>query len=280
MSERRIVVGCDGGGTKCHARVAIMEGQTVLQQADATAGPANVNSDFDLALRNVVLATQSAIRSLPPDRVGLPMHMVAALAGSATLEDDSRIEMRLREALPIERVRIVADVAVLFAAAELKGRGVATIVGTGSIAWARDEHGELFRAGGLGHEKGDEGSGHWIGFQAVEAGLLDRPEKSKEPRELARLATQVFDVAASDDRARVIIDQAADHISRLLAAACQNLKTEYSRPLPWVCGGGVAVNQYQWLEQIRARSAASGLFLTAPRLIAEPVLGALKMAAR
>src|SRR6185295_19261309 len=43
------------------------------------------------------------------------------------------------------------------------------IAGTGSIAYGRNAQGEAARAGGWGHMIGDEGSGYWIGREALAA---------------------------------------------------------------------------------------------------------------
>ena len=45
--------------------------------------------------------------------------------------------------------------------------GALLISGTGSIAFAHDGKGNIFRSGGWGHRAGDEGSGYWIGREAV-----------------------------------------------------------------------------------------------------------------
>ncbi len=51
------------------------------------------------------------------------------------------------------------------------GPGVVCISGTGSVAFGRNERGELARAGGWGRLVSDEGSGHWIGQRAVSQSL-------------------------------------------------------------------------------------------------------------
>jgi N-acetylglucosamine kinase-like BadF-type ATPase len=43
------------------------------------------------------------------------------------------------------------------------------VCGTGSIAWGRNAAGEIARAGGWGWHLADEGSGFWIGEQAMRA---------------------------------------------------------------------------------------------------------------
>src|SRR5256885_3664729 len=49
--------------------------------------------------------------------------------------------------------------------------GVLLIAGTGSIVIGRDKDRNMFRVGGWGPHFGDEGSGFWIGREAVRAAL-------------------------------------------------------------------------------------------------------------
>src|SRR5881628_2177520 len=67
------------------------------------------------------------------------------------------------------RVRVLADAEVALSAAFGRGPGVLVNAGTGSIAYARDPHGGLHRAGGYGWQLGDEGGGYWLGRRALEA---------------------------------------------------------------------------------------------------------------
>src|SRR5262249_21314872 len=65
-----------------------------------------------------------------------------------------------------KRIVVKSDVeAAWLAAFGPRGAGIVVISGTGSIAYGRTRDGRSARAGGLGPEKGDEGSGYWIGRQ-------------------------------------------------------------------------------------------------------------------
>jgi N-acetylglucosamine kinase-like BadF-type ATPase len=67
-------------------------------------------------------------------------------------------------------VLVVNDaLAALVAGAGDEGPGIVLIAGTGSICYGRNEAGQAARAGGWGYLLGDEGSGWWIGRQALSA---------------------------------------------------------------------------------------------------------------
>lgn len=51
--------------------------------------------------------------------------------------------------------------------------GLIVIAGTGSVARGRNAEGQDYRVGGWGHLFGDEGSGYWIGREAIRATLAE-----------------------------------------------------------------------------------------------------------
>ena len=162
----RILAGCDGGGSKCEVVVRAFENDgTVLNQGIAVGGSANANSNLAEACNTVVQVTLKARKESGVEAEELE-HMVVALAGTGKTEIRVEVKRRLIEALPVRAITVVPDAGILFAAALTKvqraSAALATIVGTGSIAWAKDR-GRFTRAGGLGPKRGDEGSAYWIG---------------------------------------------------------------------------------------------------------------------
>lgn len=76
------------------------------------------------------------------------------------------------------QIDVVADIDIAFEAAFGQQPGVMVIAGTGAIAYGRNGHGLTARASGWGPAVSDEGSGHWIGAEAVRLALraYDRGE--------------------------------------------------------------------------------------------------------
>jgi glucosamine kinase len=66
---------------------------------------------------------------------------------------------------------LCGDVDIALDAAFSGGPGILVIAGTGSNAIGRSPTGELHGAGGWGQVIGDEGSGYWIGLEAIRAAL-------------------------------------------------------------------------------------------------------------
>lgn len=92
------------------------------------------------------------------------------VAGAARAEIAAQVRAILAE-LSLTNVEIVGDTVIALDSAFGSAPGVIAIAGTGSIAYARDASGRLERAGGWGFAVSDEGSGHWIGREAVSAVL-------------------------------------------------------------------------------------------------------------
>jgi glucosamine kinase len=92
----------------------------------------------------------------------------AGVAGAARDEVRKQIVDTLAE-LVTARIEIVGDMVIAHEAALEGSPGIVVLAGTGSMAYACDAFGRTARAGGWGYAISDEGSGHWIGVQAVAA---------------------------------------------------------------------------------------------------------------
>jgi len=75
---------------------------------------------------------------------------------------------------------ICGDEEIALDAAFQGGPGILVIAGTGSNAIGRSRSGGLFGAGGWGPVVGDEGSGYWIGLEAIRVALHARDQQSEE----------------------------------------------------------------------------------------------------
>lgn len=301
----RIVAACDGGGTKCTVRIrAIDDGSTPIREGQATTGPANVRTDPESAAQNILSATQLALAD-----AGLPTAtrldvFVGALAGAGKKEVQHQWQARLERQLSVDRVRIITDVEALFGASDWPADSaqVATIVGTGSIAWLRFADGTMRRAGGLGPLVGDEGGGFWIGKQAILASVnwpddlltervveacraqsaerivQDWNSGALDNRTVARVASDVFALADRSPCAAEIVEQAAGEIASIVVQVVAEEHSAAAELLPWIVAGGVAVHQPSWVERIRRQCSHCGVHLERPTMVEEPVAGALRLA--
>jgi len=168
------VIGLDIGGTKTRG-VRFQDDEPVR---DETAGSANVqNVSREQAAANLA--------ELFGKIGGGRIDQVYAGAGGIDTDEDARaLADLIAPHAPGARITVVHDSRLLLAAGGAS-TGVAVIAGTGSAAWGKNDAGEEARAGGWGYLLGDEGSGYWLGREAVRHSLR-RMNQGLEPDRLSR----------------------------------------------------------------------------------------------
>jgi glucosamine kinase len=181
---------------------------------------------------------------------------------------------------------------------------VAVIAGTGSAAWGRNSEGEEARAGGWGFLLGDEGSGYWLGREAVRHSLrrmnkglepdgltvallescgVDDPNKlialfhseDTDRRYWAQRAAAVVETAREGlEISRQLLDQAGRDLAELAAQPVRQLGLHG----PVILGGGLGMNVEPLQSAFRAGLAVHGI--TDVRVLdQEPVFGVLQIVA-
>jgi N-acetylglucosamine kinase-like BadF-type ATPase len=109
-------------------------------------------------------------------------------------------------------VLVVNDALIALVAGARDAPGIVVISGTGSIVYGRNAAGQAARAGGWGHMVGDEGSGYWIGREAVAAVM--RGADGRGPA--TRLADEIlahFGVADVSRLPRIVYDREVPRMS-------------------------------------------------------------------
>jgi len=157
------VLGIDAGGTKTVCLLA--DGRGVILAEGRGAG-ANLHAAGAQAVEQVLRAVMSEAIG---DRAIVPAAICLGIAG-VDGEDEARVVRdMMRRIAPQSRVLVVNDALIALAAGARDAPGIVIIAGTGSIAYGRNAAGDAARAGGRGHMIGDEGSGYWIGREALAA---------------------------------------------------------------------------------------------------------------
>ena len=160
-----LVIGCDGGGSGCRVVIADAGGRVLAQ---ATGGPANVFSDFDLAIESLTAALRDAVAQL-----GLPLAALenaVAHLGLAGVQS-SQMGAKVAAALPCPKARVTEDRVVAVAGALGEADGVLLAIGTGTII-AAARGGVVTHVGGWGLQLSDQASGAWLGRGLLEQVLL------------------------------------------------------------------------------------------------------------
>ena len=264
-SERLLLV-IDGGGTKTRALIALASDVQAPPLMRLEAGPSNFGQVGRDGLKAVM---NEIVGKLPPSLRGISA-LVAGVAGVGRETEKQMAHDTLRELFPgiPLLLRTDAELAYYGAFGLLRG-GVLIIAGTGSIAWTRLPNGSFLRAGGWGPILGDEGSGAWMGREALrvclregetqELGSLSRAvlktlglseasdlltlvyQRGFDSRQWATLAPLVFERAGMDAGADAIIIEAGAALARL--AKCLLMQMPFiAEPVSIAVVGGLTAH--------------------------------------
>lgn len=229
-------VGIDGGGSKCKAAIADGEGRIL---GTALAGPANPFHGIEQTQQSIEDAAKRALQN-----AGLPAGLLSELVVGAGLAGVN--VPRLFRAMegwrhPFGAFYLATDLRVASMGAHQQDDGAVIVIGTGSSGYARADGVEHLH-GGYGFPCGDQGSGAWVGLEAIKAVLLAWDQIGPATRltesvaelldargiaiveqmagrpsgDYARLAPLVFSAAEEGDSvAQEILEEGAGYISAL-----------------------------------------------------------------
>jgi glucosamine kinase len=185
ISRMKLVLGVDAGGTASRAVVATLDG---VVAGRGTAGPGNPTSAGPAAAEAIGTAVRAALAGHDPAEV---IAGVAGVAGVAVMT-----EPRIAAAFAAQwtavgltcPVMVVGDAVTAFAAGTPASSGSVLIAGTGAVAARISEWEVAGTVDGLGWLLGDEGSGLWLGLQAVRAVARSWPPAGQLAARIAEAA--------------------------------------------------------------------------------------------
>ena len=302
VQHSQLVVGIDAGGSKTVCQLGDADGNVLRESR----GPgANLQSAGELEVEKVLHDVLSEVLT---DIAHAPAAICLGMAGVDRPTDGQIVQGILRRICRGTKTLVVNDALVALEAGAPGQPGVVLIAGTGSIAYGRDAGGNAARAGGWGHVLGDEGSGFWMGQQAIRAVLraidhrgratsmatpimahfgVTRPQElvhpvydgGMRPRAIAAIAPIVGDAAdAGDPVAAEIVDFGAAELAGAAISVATRLQlTNGAFALP--LAGGI----FRSVPRVRALVTAA-LHERLPSatiavLTAEPASGAVRLAA-
>ncbi|MBB5538834.1 N-acetylglucosamine kinase [Rhizobium giardinii] len=159
------LIGIDGGGTSCRAAVAGPDGRILGR---AKSGAANILSDPDTALQNIIEAARAAFVEAGLDPAGIcEACAVLGVAGHNVGDPVHHVQRRL----PFAKAQIESDGLIALQGALGDKDGAVAILGTGTIYIARQGQSVRY-TGGWGFTIGDLGSGARIGHALLQETLL------------------------------------------------------------------------------------------------------------
>ena len=156
-----LLIGIDGGGTHCRARLCDSEGRVL---GEGAGGPANVRLGSALVMDSILTASRGAAQSAGlSERVLEGAHAGLGLAGAALT---SACERLLTEPHPFASAAIETDAYAAWLGAHGGSDGAILILGTGSCGLAV-VGGKQSYVSGWGAEVSDEASAQMLGREAI-----------------------------------------------------------------------------------------------------------------
>lgn len=294
-----IFIGIDGGGTK--TTCAVGDDTTVL--GSARAGGSNVvRVGEEQARASLHAAILKACQAARVDAARVERTCIG-VAGASLPQVCDAVRRFISEIVPGE-VIVLGDNEVALEAAFSGGSGVIVASGTGSIAYGRNEQGRTARAGGHGFAISDEGSGHWIGREAVAAIMraFDREHESDlqgcverawhvsgreqlvktanatPPPDFARLFPAVLQAAESGDTFAVeVLKDAGSKLAELAVIVIEKLWPANASVRVGTIGGVFQRSSIVRQEFCNALSGTNPLALVSVTVV-DPAKGALALA--
>lgn len=200
-----LVLGGDLGGTSTRIAVADLTGRVVSRGrgpgGNPVAHPKTARDAFAVALGAALADVDAAAV-----RAG-----VVGMAGGGAVRDPdirARYEQVWRSSGLSGALDVRSDLEVAFAAGTERPDGSVLIAGTGAVAGRMSGHRLVAAVGGHGWLLGDEGSGFWIGREAVRA-TLRVLEGVRRPGALTEAVLEELGVARADPAARTALVSAA-----------------------------------------------------------------------
>jgi N-acetylglucosamine kinase-like BadF-type ATPase len=194
------VLGIDAGGTKTVCLLADGAGTII---AEARGPGANLHAAGELAVEKVL---HEVMESAIGDRQITPAAVCLGIAGVDRDDEARTVRAIMRRLGHKSHTVVVNDALIALVAGAGDAPGVVIIAGTGSIAYGRNREGEAARAGGWGHMIGDEGSGYWIGREALAAVMRAADERGPETRLTADILAH-FGISDVSRLPRIVYDR-------------------------------------------------------------------------
>lgn len=264
MSEP-LFLGVDGGQSHTEAVIADARGRVLGRGEGGPSNHADQPGGRERLRRAVLDSAGAALSAADLAALEATSFTSAHFAMTGGARDKDEV---IRSLVRAARLVVGHDAPAAFAGATGGAPGVVVSAGTGSVAYGETQDGRAATIGGWGYLLGDEGSGFWIGVEALRRAV--RAEDGMAPAtRIAAAAIETFDyptlrdlelriyagdvsrdaiahftrrVAALADEgdavARAIIDEAGAHLARLAVAAADRLGLR-GASVPVATAGGI-----------------------------------------
>ncbi|MEP7234467.1 MAG: BadF/BadG/BcrA/BcrD ATPase family protein [Ignavibacteriota bacterium] len=162
--DRKIAIGFDGGGSTSRFLVSRGNGEK-----ESYTYPLNLKYS-DLGIEESVRGFTKCLNEILGSDLSHLIAMCISLSGASDAALNQEFVKALRSELKLPELKLHVEGDSSFAletAYPGDASGMLLIAGTGSVAIAKTEEGDIVKVGGWGRLLGDEGSGYWIGLEVL-----------------------------------------------------------------------------------------------------------------
>ena len=247
----KYLMGIDGGGSNLRVVITTSDLAQISSSHGSTVNPSIIG--FELAQDLIRSKMQEALANanLTTDQIS---GVGIGIAGADVNHASEWLETTIQHVIPNASLALSSDYEIALTGAIGECNGVLILAGTGSVAYGVKADGQAILLGGWGYLLGDEGSGYWLGIEAIKAcihdiekrgqstsltdAILRSPQLNKrtdllnwiysETRtaEIAQFATVVLDHATQGDAIALdIVQRGAKHLAGMVNAVFKHLDT-------------------------------------------------------
>ena len=170
MNDTVYILGIDGGGTNTRGVIFNNQGKLLVELNDS-------GSNLYVYKEKGVKIIIDMIKNLAK-KININVSDISALGlGLSGISDIHNRELLLKE-LDKNKISknslILSDTEAAYQLLCPTGQGLLLSVGTGIVCLAKDENGKIIKVAGNGFDKGDIGSGYWIGKKIINKILFNQ----------------------------------------------------------------------------------------------------------
>lgn len=170
MNNDKYILGIDGGGTTTRGVIFNELGELLVKIDDK-------GSNLYVYKEDGVKIIINMIKSLA-QKININISEISALGfGLSGISDIHSRELLLKELDKNNLSKnslILSDTEAAYQLLCPAGQGILLSIGTGIVCLAKDDKGKIFKVAGNGFDKGDIGSGYWIGKKIINKILFNQ----------------------------------------------------------------------------------------------------------
>ena len=159
MSEKKLILGIDGGGTKTLAILFDNTGKTI---DELECQGSNLYVYGEDGIKRIVGLIKDLVENNKLSFDDIDSYGIGVAGISDLNQRESLLKEFDRENIS-HKTLVLSDAESAYKILCPSNEGILVNVGTGVICYGRDKEGKTYKTAGMGHDKGDVGSGYWLG---------------------------------------------------------------------------------------------------------------------